>query len=288
MPLMGKRVLLRALESRDLDLIWEAYRDFELELITSGDAPPVSDHQVRAFWLDRIDHPAANMRYFVIEPQAGHPGAGHFAGMCNLHDIDMRNRHAELALWLASPELRGHGYGTDAIRVLLAYAFEVVRLDKVYLGAYDFNEAGLRCYERIGFRYEGCLKQQIFYQGRYWDEWPMRILRCEWEHISQPPVDGLRPYHPDDLEPALHLLRSQCALPDESAARARLRRWWRRIDCTLYSLQLGGQLAGLVVLTDETGAVQESVAFAAHKQTLATYLGHLPSTFQPHPRCAGF
>src|SRR5690348_3056195 len=100
MPLIGERVLLRALEMRDLDPIWEAYQDLDLELTTSGDSPPVSDRQVRAFWKQRIKNPAPEMRYFVIEPLSDQPGAGRFAGMINLYDVDMRNRHAELAIWL--------------------------------------------------------------------------------------------------------------------------------------------------------------------------------------------
>src|SRR5438094_10267929 len=207
MPLMGNRVLLRALEERDLGPIWEAYRDFDLELTTSGDAPPVSDHQVRVFWKQRIKHPPPDMRYFVIEPLPDQPGAGQFAGMCNLQDIDMRNRHAELGVWIGPRSLRGLGYGGDAVRALLPYAFEVVHLEKVYLGVYDFNEAGIRSYERAGFRYEGRLRHQIYYQGRYWDEWPMRILRTEWDLASQPPADGLGLYHPADQDHAIALLQ---------------------------------------------------------------------------------
>src|SRR5579859_556926 len=225
MPLMGKRVLLRALEYNDLPAIWEAYKDLDLELITSGDSPPVSDRQVYAFWEQRIDDPAPDMRYFVIEPLPGQKGAGTFAGMCNLQDVDMRNRHGELALWMASRELRGLGYGTDAIQTLLPYAFEVTHLEKVHLGVYDFNESGMRSYERVGFRYEGRLRHQIYYQGRYWDEWPMRMLHTEWDLIRQPPQDGLRPYHPADQGAAIALLRQSLSAPDDQGARTVLRHW---------------------------------------------------------------
>ena len=277
MPLVGERVLLRALETQDLDLIWEAYKDFDLELITSGDSPPVSDRQVRAFWQQRIDNPAPEMRYFVIEPLPGNPRAGEFAGMCNLQEIDYRNRIGELALWMASPALRGLGYGADAIRALLPYAFDVVRLDKVYLGAYDFNEGGLRCYERVGFRYEGRLLQTIHYQGRYWDEFPMRILRSEWELISQPPVDGLRPYHPADQDAAIALLQRTLSLPDRESARARLRRWWRQIDADVYGYQVRGALVGLATVARDPVSVRELVVTEQHHTDLAHLLSEMTS-----------
>ena len=272
MALIGARVALRALEERDLDLIWEAYKDLELELITSGDSPPVSDYQVRAFWRERIERPAPDMRYFVIEPLPGQQGAGQFAGMCNLQEIDMRNRHADLGIWLACNDLHGLGYGTDAIRILLPYAFDVARLDKLHLGVYDFNEGGLRCYERIGFRYEGRLRQMLHYQGRYWDEWAMRILRSEWDLIRLPPADGLRPYHPADQEQALAHLQRLLPAPDRESARAKLRAWWRQIDRDLYSYQVEGSLVGLAALDPSQAEIPEIVAQAEYRETMLTLL----------------
>ncbi len=276
MPLLGQQVLLRALETRDLESIWEAYKDLELELITSGDSPPVSDQQVKAFWGQRIENPAPDMRYFVIEPLPTEQYAGQFVGLCNLQEIDYRNRHAELALWLAAKEIRGLGYGTDAIRTLLPYAFEVVRLDKVHLGVYDFNETGIRSYERVGFRYEGRLRQMLYYEGRYWDEWPMRILRSEWELISKPPADGLRLYHPDDQNAAIVLLQDVLGKENAEAARAILRNWWRQIDREVYSYQVNGQLVGLATLSVEPPrAVLDSVALATSRQSFDEQLGRI-------------
>jgi hypothetical protein len=188
------------------------------------------------------------MRYFAIEPLPGNPGAGVFAGMCNLQDMDTRNRHAELGIWLASRDLRGLGYGTDAIQALLPYAFEVAMLEKLHLGVYDFNEGGMRSYERVGFRYEGRLRHMIYYQGRWWDEWPMRMLRAEWSLIRQPPAEGLRPYHPADHDAAVALLQRLLSAADKEAARAVLRRWWRQIDRDVYGYQVDGALVGLLTL----------------------------------------
>jgi len=270
MPLLGQRVMLRALEHRDLDPIWEAYKDLDLELITSGDSPPYSDRWVRSFWGQRIDDPAPDMRYFAIEPLPGNPGAGVFAGMCNLQDMDTRNRHAELGIWLASRDLRGLGYGTDAIQALLPYAFEVAMLEKLHLGVYDFNEGGMRSYERVGFRYEGRLRHMIYYEGRWWDEWPMRLLRSEWELIRQPPADGLRPYHPADYEQALALLQRLLPAPDAESARAVLRRWWRQIDRDVYGYQVNGLLVGLLTLAAdaETPTMLDCVASDEYRQDI--------------------
>lgn len=251
--LNGQRLQLRPLHSSDLEAILSAYTDLDLQLITDGDSPPLTDVQVRAFWDEIISSPGANLRYFAIEPLNA---AGQLAGACSLQQIDMRNRHAELGVWMASRDNRGQGYGTEAVRLLLGYAFDVMRLDKVYLGAYDFNEGGLRAYERVGFRYEGRLQNMLHYEGRYWDEWPMRILRSEWERDSQEPTEGLRPYHPNDLDAAVTLLQHERGLPDKEAARTVLRRWWRQIDRAIYAYQAEGQLVGLATVSSDGDSPQ--------------------------------
>ncbi len=251
--LTGQKVKLRPLQSSDLDVIQYAYTDLDLQLITDGDSPPLTDVQVRAFWEEIIANPGANLRYFGIQSLGEN---GHFVGACSLQQIDLRNRHAELGIWMAGREQRGQGYGTEAVRLLLMYGFDVLRLDKIYLGVYDFNEGGFRAYERVGFRYEGRLLNMLHYEGRYWDEWPMRILRSEWERDSQTPVEGLRPYHPDDLDAAVALLLHERNLPDKETAHAMLRRWWRQIDRTVYSYQIEGQLVGLATVSAEGDAPQ--------------------------------
>jgi RimJ/RimL family protein N-acetyltransferase len=46
---------------------------------------------------------------------------------------------------------------------------------------YEFNQAGIRSYERVGFRREGVLRDYVFVDGRYWNAHTMAILRAEWK-----------------------------------------------------------------------------------------------------------
>jgi hypothetical protein len=92
----------------------------------------------------------------------------------------------------------------------------------------------------------------IYYQGRWWDEWPMRMLRSEWELSRKPPAEGLRPYHPNDYDGAVALLQRLVHTPDKEAARAVLRRWWRQIDREVYGYQVDGVLVGLLTLAADT------------------------------------
>lgn len=239
---------LRALQLADLDALAESAGDLDLTLTTDGDAPPTSSAAARAFWEEIILTPEPNLRYFGIEN-----ATGEFVGACSLQQIDMRNRHAELSIFLLTSAQRGKGIGLAATRLLLHYAFEVVNLERVYLSVYDFNLAGMRVYERAGFRYEGRLRNMLYYQGRWEDEWLMGILRREWQTFQQLPADGLRLWHPADEAAALDVIGR--LLPNGDA-KPTLQAWLQHLDQRLYSFQVAGKLVGLALPPDTICAVE--------------------------------
>src|SRR5262249_51378155 len=100
--LSGEKVFLRALEERDLPFIVATYRDFDMQVTTDGDAPPMSDTEVKAFWGEIMNDSGVELRYFAIEPLPDHPHAGEIVGACSLQRIDTRNRHAELSVFMLS------------------------------------------------------------------------------------------------------------------------------------------------------------------------------------------
>jgi RimJ/RimL family protein N-acetyltransferase len=74
----------------------------------------------------------------------------------------------------------GQGYGTEATRLVVDYAFRTLNLNRVSLEVYEYNPRGLHVYEKVGFRLEGRLRQDTFRDGRYWDTLILGILREEW------------------------------------------------------------------------------------------------------------
>ena len=225
-----------------------AYDDFDMHLVTDGDAVPQSDVQVREFWMGILSDPGVDLRYFAIDAFKTPEAEAEMVGACSLQHIDMRNRHAELSIWLLGEQHYGKGYGRDAVAVLLSYAFEMVNLEKVFLGVFDFNEAAIRIYERVGFRYEGRLRHMLYYDGAWRNQWEMGLLRSEWEAFQRPAPDGLRPYHTGDYPAALALLQRQQPQAD---ARAVLRRYWQQLDSVLMCRQVNGVLTELLLQARE-------------------------------------
>ena len=67
-----------------------------------------------------------------------------------------------------------------ALRVLVNFCFHEINLNKVKLCVFSFNTCAIRCYERVGFKTEGVLRQEIYRKGKYHDTIVMGMLRCEW------------------------------------------------------------------------------------------------------------
>lgn len=74
----------------------------------------------------------------------------------------------------------GKGYGTDAMKVLLRYAFTEVNLHRVSLGVFDYNARAIKAYEKAGFILEGRMREAMHRDRKYWDILFMGVLRDEW------------------------------------------------------------------------------------------------------------
>ena len=115
-----------------------------------------------------------NSELFAIET-----ADGVHIGNIGLHDVNCQHRHAQLGIVIGEKEYWGKGYGSDAVRTALRFAFETMNLHRVSLRVYEDNARAIRTYEKCGFQHEGRAREAIFRKGRYYDELRMGILRRE-------------------------------------------------------------------------------------------------------------
>ena len=102
-------------------------------------------------------------------------------GVTVLRDLDWHNRNAVFGIMIGESECRGKGYGTEATRLTLDQAFTVMSLHNVMLDALAINPAGLRAYEKAGFREIGRRRESALVNGRFWDTVFMDCLAREFE-----------------------------------------------------------------------------------------------------------
>lgn len=132
-------------------------------------------------WYESLDAKSDKEYSFAIESRED----GAFLGGCGVVEIRAKDRVGRIGMFLGKEHI-GKGYGIDALRVLVAFCFNEINLNKLKLDVFSFNERAVRCYEKAGFKREGVLRQDAYRYGRYHDVIVMGLLRSEWEPGNQP------------------------------------------------------------------------------------------------------
>ena len=175
----GKKVNLRSVEEEDLGFCQRLYNDPDVRAVVVGWDFPVSlQNQKR--WFDSLGRDKNNAR-FIVETAEKLP-----IGLTGLWDIDWHNRHALTATKLmVCDEIRGKGYGRDAIMTMNGYAFFEVGLNRLWGAILDFNVPSFKSYvERSGWKVEGRFRQHIFRNGSYHDLYYVACLKDDFLAVS--------------------------------------------------------------------------------------------------------
>ncbi len=107
-------------------------------------------------------------------------------GFCALHDISHVNGVAELGIGIGETAEWDRGYGTETMHVLLDFAFGELRLHRVQLRVWSFNERAIHVYTRLGFRHEVRCREAHYRHGRWHDVLYMSMLANEWVALDRP------------------------------------------------------------------------------------------------------
>lgn len=95
-------------------------------------------------------------------------------------DRPTHHRDAFVGIGIGDPDYWSKGYGSDAMRIILRYAFQELNLHRVSLNVFEYNPRAIRSYEKVGFKIEGRYRQFINREGRRWDIIMMGITYQEW------------------------------------------------------------------------------------------------------------
>lgn len=168
----GKKVSLRELRPADLPYIMEYVNDYATYSPFTDAAPRPKTEAFQATWLEHSTR--EDLITFAITDLV----TGEFLGTCQLRGIN-RSSHRSLFSIILRPSAQGKGYGSDALRTLLSFAFRELNLHKVTLMVYESNLGGQRLYEKVGFKYEGTLREEVYRQGKYENQYVYSILERE-------------------------------------------------------------------------------------------------------------
>jgi RimJ/RimL family protein N-acetyltransferase len=171
--LQGERVTLRALERSDLERCYRWINDEDVTryLYVHGPMSMAQEEQ----WLEGQRDDDRSLPLAIVDENGRH------IGNIGLDSIDYRNGCATIGILIGEKDMWGKGYGTEAMLLLLTYAFDHLRLHRVNSAALAENARSIRMHEKCGFVREGVRRQVIFRFGRWIDVVLFGILAEEFK-----------------------------------------------------------------------------------------------------------
>jgi RimJ/RimL family protein N-acetyltransferase len=192
--IVGERVALGPLRKDLVPLFGRWRNDLGAARVLGDMVGPVTAEEEGRWYEEQVK--AEDRVFFTIyEREALRPVGG-----TNLFGLDFRNQHAGFGIVIGEPEFRGRGLGTETTRLMLDYAFTALGLHNVMLTVFEFNPAGLRAYEKAGFRQIGRRRECRMMGGKVYDEIYMDCLAPEFERPVTPGKDwGLSAWSPPEV-----------------------------------------------------------------------------------------
>ena len=168
-----ERLILRPLERSDLDAIKQWKNDAGVKELLGGFSVGFSDDDVIE-WYNSGRDKKNDIRYGLEIRETGE-----LIGYAGLYDIDWVNRRSEFGILIGDKNYWSQGFGAEATRAMLKFAFQELNLHRVFLKVLAHHKAGIELYRKCGFRKEGELRQNIYRGGHYHNTIIMGLLRDE-------------------------------------------------------------------------------------------------------------
>ena len=175
--LVGDRIYLSPRNNEDVEKFVKWLNDFQVTDYTGRTSNVVTLEGEKEYLATTKD----NATYFVIVTLDN----DEMIGTVSLENIDYKNQHATLGIFIGEEDYRNNGYGTEAICLILDYGFNYLNLNSIQLTVFECNERAKACYTKCGFKPAGVRRKSIFLNGKFYDTIYMDILREEFYNLGK-------------------------------------------------------------------------------------------------------
>ncbi|MET4075373.1 GNAT family protein [Hymenobacter sp. UYCo722] len=179
MNILGKKVILRAIDEADLPLLHKWANDPEIWKMLGGWHFP-SSVEYQKKWFAGLGADRLNQRFAIEVAELG------LIGTANLIDIDWKNNNAFHGIMLGDKVIRGKGYGIDTIMAVMRYSFEELHLERLDTTIIEYNAISLSIYlNKCGWKHEGTRRNWYFRNNRYWDRIEIGVTRDDYFELIE-------------------------------------------------------------------------------------------------------
>jgi RimJ/RimL family protein N-acetyltransferase len=121
----------------------------------------------------------ANLQLAIEHKESGGP-----IGTIGLHAIDFFHATADISILIGEREYWRHGFGKEALSLIVEHAFQKLCLEKITSGMYASNIASRKLFESLGFIREATFRAQIKWKRQRIDLYKYGLLASEWSAQS--------------------------------------------------------------------------------------------------------
>ncbi len=165
----GEKVILKGLTKESASLIYKWVNREDLRDLT-GTLYPISEYEHEE-WVKKMATSNDTKLFLICDKESDRP-----IGTIGLKNFNYTVRKAELFISIGESEFLSGGYGTDAVNTLSRFCFGHLNLHKIAVRVFESNQRAVRCYEKVGFKKEGVLRDEHFLNGKYEDVIVMGLL----------------------------------------------------------------------------------------------------------------
>ena len=173
---IGGTIYLRTIEESDLTSTYrEWFNDADVCRFNSNHRFPNYDEDMHAFY-ERVIKPHHDIVLAIADKETDE-----HIGNISLVDIDTINRWGDIQILIGEKSHWGKGIGTEAVRLMLAHAFDELGLHRVRCGTSEDNIGMRKVAESLGFKEEGRSREAFWKGGVYRDIIHYGILSDEFK-----------------------------------------------------------------------------------------------------------
>ena len=171
--LKGKKLILRALEPSDVDLLYNWENNEKLWHL-SNVITPFSRFTLEQYILNsHQDIYTTKQLRLMIDKKS--PDQIDTIGSIDLFDFDPSNKRAGIGILITDDE-QNKGYASEALELLINYCFNTLQLHQIYCNISEDNQTSLKLFKKHNFTLVGLKKEWIIVQGKWVDEYIYQLI----------------------------------------------------------------------------------------------------------------
>jgi RimJ/RimL family protein N-acetyltransferase len=166
----------------EIESKWTHDSEF-MRLMDTIPARPMSSAMIKKQYekLEKQIEEDKNIYHFMIRAKAD----DRLIGKAIIQWIEWTNGNGFIRIGIGVAEDRRKGYGTQALRMLLRFAFAELNLFRVSAIVPEYNEGGIALLQKFGFVQEVCRRKSLERDGRRWDLYVFGLLNEEWQNQAK-------------------------------------------------------------------------------------------------------